>query len=67
MSPMQYALPLPTNDNNEPDPENILEADQPPPPQGQWGHNNIFDRKATGVADTRASLWIPRELPITLF
>ncbi len=64
---IHLAAVLPTDDDNEPAPENIPEADQPPPPQGQWGHNNICDRKATGIANTRASLQIPRELPMTLF
>ncbi len=65
MSMMQYALPqfsqLMTVMNL------IPEADQPPPPQGHKEHNEICDMKATSVSGTPVSVWIPRELPITLF
>ncbi len=64
---IHLAALLPTNDDNEPAPENISETDQHPPPQGQCGHNNTCDRKTTGVANTCASVWIPRELLVNLF
>ncbi len=64
---IRLAAVLPTDDDNERALENIPEADQPPPLQGQLEENKICDRKATGVADTSASARIPRELPITLF
>ncbi len=60
------AAVLPTDDDNEPTLENIPEGYQPPPPQGQWGHNKRCDRKTAGVTNTRASLWIPMEFLISI-
>ncbi len=60
---IRLAALLPTDDNTVPAPENIPEADQASPSQGQLEHNKM----ATGVANTHASVWIPRELPVTLF
>ncbi len=64
---IRLAALLPTNDDNEPAPEKIPEADQPPPPQGQLEHNKICDSKTTSMDNPCASVQIKRELPVTLF
>ena len=61
------AAVVPTDDDNEPAPENIPQPDNAPPPQGQWGHNNICSRRATGVHDSEPSIRIGREFPLTMF
>ena len=61
------AAVVPTDDDNEPAPENIPQPDNAPPPQGQWGHNNICSRRATGVHDSQPSIRIGREFPLTMF
>ncbi len=44
---IRLAAVLPSDDDSELAPENISDADQPPPPQGQWGHNNICDNRCS--------------------
>jgi len=55
---IRLAAVLATDDDDEPAPENIPQADQPPLPQGTWGHNNTYDSKATGVPNACASVCI---------
>ncbi len=42
---IRLAAFLPTNDGNEPAPENIPKGDKHPPPQGQWGHKKYVAGK----------------------
>jgi hypothetical protein len=57
---------VPTDDDNEPAPENVPEGDHFTTISGEWGHSNICNRKVTGVRDTKASIHIPREVKVTL-
>ena len=52
---------VPTDDDNQPAPENVPEGDHFATLSGEWGHNNICNRKITGVRDSKASIRIPRD------
>jgi hypothetical protein len=64
---IRLAAVLATDDDNQPAPKNIPQVDQPPLPQGTWGHNNICDRKATGVPNAHASVCVRGEFSVSLF
>lgn len=58
---------IPTDNDNDPAPENVPQGDHFANLSGEWGHNNICSRRITGVRDNRASVRIPREFPVTMF